>query len=118
LKIEVTGRHLEITDGMREYAGERGERLFRYYDRIQSVQFVLSQEGVRFTAEVVVSAPRAGRMAAEASEESLQAAVDKALDKMERQIRRHKERLRDHRREEGRAAQREEIRGEEGPEPE
>jgi putative sigma-54 modulation protein len=102
LKIQINGRHLDVTDAIREYVEDRGSRLFRFFDRIQKVQFVLSTQGVRYTAEVVVSAPKGGRLVAEATEESLQAAVDKVTDRMERQINRYKEKLRGHRWDAGR----------------
>jgi putative sigma-54 modulation protein len=108
LNLEIRGRHLDVKETIRGYIEERAERLTRYYNRITKMQFVLSKQGVKFSAEVVVSAPRAGQLVAEATEEGLQAAVDKALDKMERQIRRFKEKLRDHHREAGRTVQRDE----------
>ncbi|MHC5036564.1 MAG: ribosome hibernation-promoting factor, HPF/YfiA family [Planctomycetota bacterium] len=107
MNIQISGRHLEVTDAVREYVGDRGKRLTRFFDRINNIQFILSMEGVRYSAEVVVSAPKVGRMVAEATEEGLQAAVDKVVDKMERQITRYKEKLRNRRRDGGRAGARE-----------
>ena len=69
MNIQVNGRRLEVTGPIREYVEDRGSRLFRFFDRIQKVQFVLSTQGVRFTAEVVVSAPKGGRLVAEATED-------------------------------------------------
>ena len=103
MSIQISGRHLEISDATREYVGERARRLFRFFDRIHKVQFVLSKEGVRYSAEVVVSAPKGVRLVAEASEEGLHASVDKVIDRMERQITRFKEKLRNGRREGARA---------------
>ena len=102
MNIQINGRHLEVTDSIREYVEDRGSRLFSFFDRIQKVQFVLSTQGVRYTAEIVVSAPKGGRLVAEATEESLHAAVDKVTDRMERQINRYKDKLRGHRWDAGR----------------
>lgn len=109
MDIEIRGRHLDITPEIRRYVEERAERFFRYFDRLHSVQFILSRQGINYRAEVVVAAPRAGQLVAEAAEEGLNAAVDRVIDKMDRQVRRFKEKLKDHHRDEGRALQRDET---------
>lgn len=103
MNIQITGRRIEVTDGMKEYATERIERLSRYFDRLNRAQLVLEPKGPMFSAELVVTGPKGTHLAAEAKEESFNAAVDKVMDKIERQITRSKEKMREHRRESGRA---------------
>jgi len=119
LSIQISGRRIEITDPVRAYVQERGAKLFRFLDRIQKVQFILSSDGDGYSAEVLVSAPKGGQLVAESTEEGLLAAIDKVTDKIERQLRRYKQKLKDHRREEGRSGKQERpVEGEGEPEEE
>ena len=37
MRIEVSARHMELTDSISEYAEKRAEKLTKYYDRIQQI---------------------------------------------------------------------------------
>ena len=104
MNIQITGRRLEVSESMKDYATERIERLSRYFDRLNRAQLVLEPKGPMFSAELVVTGPKGTHLAAEAKEESFNAAVDKVMDKIERQITRSKEKMREHRRESSRTA--------------
>lgn len=107
LNIELTGRHLEITPNVRNYANEKAGRLERFFDRIHRIQIILESEGEdRHKAEMVISVSKGSTLVSQAADSNLFAAIDLVLDKAERQLRKHKEKLRNHR---GRKP------GEEGP---
>ena len=40
MEIVVTGRHMDITPAIREYATEKVSKLPRYFDRIQSIEVI------------------------------------------------------------------------------
>ena len=58
MKVNITGRHLEITQSMKDYVVEKAERLTRYFDRISRLQITLSVEGDRHIAEMLLTAKR------------------------------------------------------------
>jgi len=95
LNIEMTGRHMEITARMRDYAGEKAARLDRYFDRIQHIQIILESEGEeRHKAEMLISVTKGTTLVSQAKDSSVYAAIDLVLDKAERQLTRYKEKLR------------------------
>jgi putative sigma-54 modulation protein len=94
MKISVTGRHMDVTDVMREYALEKAEKLTKYFENIQRVEIILNPEKEgRFSAELVVHAPRGSVLVVHAVQMTATAAVDTALDKMERHLTKLKDKL-------------------------
>src|SRR3972149_1021775 len=45
MEIKVSGRHIDITAAIREYASEKVLKLPRYYDRVQEIDVVLDRRG-------------------------------------------------------------------------
>lgn len=58
MRIEVVGRHMAITDAIRQHAEEKSEKLTRFYDRIQSVLWTIephnTSAGDEFVVELIV----------------------------------------------------------------
>jgi putative sigma-54 modulation protein len=92
--VAVTGRHIEITDAMKQYAEEKMGRLDRYYDRIGSIDVICEQESNRHRVEVLVRADHKNTFVAQVDANDFYEAVDLVLDKLERQLTRHKEKHR------------------------
>ena len=44
MQINISGHHLDITDALRAYVGDKFSRLERHFDQITSVQVILSPE--------------------------------------------------------------------------
>lgn len=98
MDIEITGRHMDITDKIRSYAGDKAQRLERYFDRIQRMQIILDAESEeRHKAEMVISVGNGATLVSHSNEPTLFAAIDLVLDKAERQLTKYKEKLKDHR---------------------
>ena len=97
LEISITGRHLEITDALRDHVNDKAKRLARHFDRISAGDVTLTRDGSTCEVEVRVPAVRGQRIVALARDEEMYAAIDKAMDKADRQLRRLKEKLADHR---------------------
>lgn len=94
MQISVTGRHLEITDSMREYVESKTPRLAHYYDRIESVDVIVDMESGKNRVELVVRADHKNTFVAQVAADQFNEAVDLVLDKVERQITKHKEKVR------------------------
>lgn len=98
MKIEITGRHMQISEPVRSYANEKAGKLERYFDRIQRLQIILDSEAEdRHKVEMVISVGNGATLVSHSNDSSLFAAIDLVLDKAERQLTRHKEKLKDHR---------------------
>ena len=97
MEVRVSGRHVKVTDQVRQYVEEKMTRLTKHFDGIHKVELTASHEGERLKVEMVVHAVRGINLAAEGLGSSLVQAIDQAADRMDRQVRKLKERLKKHR---------------------
>ena len=95
MQLNLSGHHLEITPGTRQYVSNKFKRIKRHFSRVTQVHCVLSAEKSHYKAEATVHLSK-GRLYAEAVRHDLKAALDELVDKLDRQVRRHKEKLHDH----------------------
>jgi putative sigma-54 modulation protein len=93
VQITVTGRHVKVTQEVKDYAAQKAEKLLRFYDRVQAIEVILDLEGDNFTVDMIVSSGRNNFIAHEAGPDVF-AAVDLIVDKLGRQLKRHKEKFR------------------------
>lgn len=95
MEFKISGRHVDITPAIREYAEQKTARLPRYFDRIQSISVIIGKpDPQHFEVEVVADIEHAKDIVTKRTGEDLYAAIDKAVDKTERQLTDHKEKLR------------------------
>lgn len=95
MEITVSGRHIEITGPIREYASEKVAKLPRYFDRVSMIEVVVEKRDHRlFDVELIVHADGHEHFVAHGNGDDLYACVDQAVDRMERQLTDHKEKLR------------------------
>lgn len=96
MSVDVTARHMQVSEEQQRYARSKGEDLMTGFPRVEHVHWILDHEKHRFSAEVVVQAKN--HVHAEASEEAddLVAAIDMACGKAEKQLRRLRDKVVDH----------------------
>ena len=94
MDFKSSGRHVEVTPAIREYAEKRTGKLPRYYDLVQQINVVIDQRDRHFEVELIVDVEHAEAFVARASGEDLYACIDEAVDKAERQLTDHKEKCR------------------------
>lgn len=94
MQITVSGRHMGVSESLKDYCRDKSERLIRFFDRIQSIEVILDGNNGQHFAEMVVHCEGTQPFVAHEKHDDAYAAVDLMLDKVERQIRRHKEKLR------------------------
>ena len=95
MQISLTGRHVSVTDSIKNYAKEKASKLLKFYDRIQSIEVILDHDAGLNKVEIIVEAEHRNTFVAQESHEDMYAAVDLVVGKLERQLIRHKERHRD-----------------------
>lgn len=96
MQINISGRHVEVTESMREYVTSKVERLTHHHDRITSTNVIVSVDKLIQKAEATIHV--SGKdVFAEATNEDLYAAIDALVDKLDRQLIKHKEKMRSHR---------------------
>ena len=95
MHIIVTGKHVDITDPIREYAQIKAAKMQRYYDRVQSIEVVADKtDGHTFGVEMIAHVEGRDHVVATSRSQDLYAAIDEVQNKMERQLTDHKEKHR------------------------
>ncbi len=94
MRINVTFRHTEPVEELRDYVEKRFQKLQKYSDGPMDVNVVLTVEKFRHTAEVVISGDGI-RAAAKEEQGDMNSAIDILSDKIERQLKRFRDKQRD-----------------------
>ena len=90
MKLTVTGRNIEITDGIRNHLNYKIDKTIADLGEAADVHVALSVEKHRHFAEVTVKT-KGFTLHSQDETEDLYTSMDKALEKMEKQIRKNKE---------------------------
>ena len=92
----ITGKHVEITDAIREHAVEKTSRLSRYYSSINNVEVTIdSSEGGKPSVQIIARAEHSKVFIVKETGEDTYACIDIAARKLERQLKKQKEKERD-----------------------
>ncbi|MBQ1265606.1 MAG: ribosome-associated translation inhibitor RaiA [Proteobacteria bacterium] len=94
MQIDISFRHMEPSDVLRDYADEKIRRVIRKHIRDDfDAQVTLGIEKFRHIAKLHLTYKGVSIKCEESSEDMYQS-IDLALDKLERQIRRYKDKIR------------------------
>jgi ribosome hibernation promoting factor len=93
MRIEITSKSLDLTDGMRDHIEKRIAKLKRYFEDVLDCHVILRVE--RFTHKFEITLHGQGfDFFSEGHAEDLYAAFDAAAEKMERQVKKLKDKVR------------------------
>ena len=96
--IRITGRHMSITDAIRDYAQSKVEHIHLDYPRIIEVHVILDVSKHRHLAEIVLHCANHITIEADHECDDMYAAIDGVISKITRQMRKYKTKmLRTHR---------------------
>ncbi len=96
MRIDVTGRHFDMTEAISSYAETKAEKLPKFYNGVQEIEVVL--EGLphsEFLAEVRVDVVKHSTFVAKAKGEDVYGCIDQSIEKMTRQLTDFKQKLKD-----------------------
>lgn len=91
--IQVTGRHVSVTEAMKEYCRRRLASLHLDYPKIIEIQIILDVQKYRHAAEVILHCSNHITLEATAVSDDMYASVDEVVTKIGRQMRKYKTRL-------------------------
>ena len=92
MQVNISGHHVEVTDPLRAYIGEKLDRLERHFDKITNVTVILTVEKLLHKIEATLHIPVGkGEVVANAEHTDMYAAIDSLADKLDRQLKKHKE---------------------------
>ncbi len=93
--ITITGRHVEITEALRDHVTERLGHACKLLDKITSSHVTISVEKNRHLVEVVIQSHGATLHAKEETHD-MYSSIDQVVDKIETQAKRLKDKIKDH----------------------
>lgn len=94
MRIEVTAKHMDLTDSIRVSAEDKVGRLTRYYDGVQEIDVVLEElKAGGFHVEIHVDSEKHDTFVARAEGDDVYGCLDACVDKMTRQLTDFKEKL-------------------------
>ena len=93
----ITGKHIEITDAIREHAEKKTSKLPRYYDSISQIEVIIDgSEGSSITVEIIAHAEHHQALVVTDTGHDAYQSIDMAVHKLEGQLRKAKGKERDH----------------------
>jgi putative sigma-54 modulation protein len=97
MEMTVTGRHVDITSAIREYAEKKLDHIEIDFPRILSAHYILEVDKFRHIAELVLQCGNHITIEAREVSEDLYASIDSVVDKAARQMRKYKTKIQRHR---------------------
>jgi putative sigma-54 modulation protein len=96
LLFTISGKHIEVTEAMRQHAQEKTSKLSRYYSSIHQIEVVVDgSEGGSTMVEIIARAKHNKVFVGTERGEDAYRCIDMAAHKLERQLRRTKSKERD-----------------------
>ena len=94
MQIEVTARHVSVSEELKAYAEKKAQRLLKYYNKMQLIRVLLDANGSGFRCEMIVEIERGHDLVGATTAPALREAIDQTTDHVERQLVEHKDRTR------------------------
>lgn len=94
--LYVLGKHIEITDAIRNYVWDKLTRIERIADQIIDVHVVLDAQKLEKTCSILMNFIRF-QIKVQVGKDNMYEAIDKAIDRVTKLIRRYKTKLQDYR---------------------
>ena len=97
MQFTISGKHIVITDAIRDYAQEKTSKLPRYYDGVNQVEVVVdsSRGANKMCVEIIARGEHGHVFVATETGEGAYPCIDGAIRKLEQQLRKRKAKERD-----------------------
>ena len=95
MQINLTCRHVDVTESLKDYVDTKFAKLERHFDHINNVHVILNVEKLVQKAEATMHV-NGGELFAPSEHNDMYAAIDSLIDKLDRQVIKHKEKMSRH----------------------
>ncbi len=97
MRLQVSGKQIDVGDALRTHVEDRlEEAVSKYFDRPVEAFVTFSKDRHEFVADLSVHLPTGMSVQAKARANDVYASFEGAADRMEKQLRRYKRRLKNH----------------------
>lgn len=95
MNITMTGRHMDVTDNLKDYAGKKFARVEKYFHQLMDAHIIFYKDKLDHVAEIVINGDGVQFYGVEKSGD-MYSSVDLLIDKMEKQVVKYKEKHSSH----------------------
>lgn len=96
MQFTITGKHIDITEALRNHAEEKTSKLPRYYNTINHVEVIIDAgSGKQTSVEIIARGEHSNLFVATESGDDAYQCIDLVVHKLERQLRKKKTKERD-----------------------
>ena len=96
MNVVITGRHFEITEGIKSHINDKIVKLDKFFHKILEAHVILSVEKFRHIAEITVIGKHIKVTATETTSD-MYASIDAAIASLEKQLRKLHDKVKEHR---------------------
>ncbi len=100
MQLNITGRHIEVTEALNNYIHEKFNRISRHFDQVLNIDVILEVQKLEHKSEASLYVS-GNHIFANSSSNDMYASIDALTDKLDRQLLKHKEKIKDHHNREG-----------------
>ncbi len=93
--ISVVGRHVSVTDAMKEYAADKVGKIERFSHHLLDVQVTMDIQRIEHRVDIMARVNNV-KIKVQASSDNMYASIDKAVDRLQNKLRRYKDKLHTH----------------------
>jgi len=95
MKINITGRHLEVTPALKDYIERKSEKIKYFFEHVLDVHVILQVLKNLHKIEITLNS-EGKTFYCEADSTDMYSSIDLAFDKLERQVKKFKEKIMNH----------------------
>jgi putative sigma-54 modulation protein len=97
MAIEITSRHIDVDETVKDHARSKAEHIVGEFPRVEHVHVILDGQKYRQIAEIVVQAKNHIRVEASNTDEDMIKAIDLSAEKVQKQLRKARKKVQEHR---------------------
>ena len=95
MEINISGHHLEVTQGLKDHIKKRVRKLESHSDKILEIKILLSVDNITHNAEGNIYLPKTD-FHARCSSSDMYQSIDLLISKLDKQIIKYYEKIKDH----------------------
>jgi putative sigma-54 modulation protein len=93
--IHIDGRHVQVTDAMKEYALTKLSKIERFHAHIMDIHVTMDIQKIEHSVSIVVKSDHF-KIKSHATSSDMYASIDQAVDRLQKQISKWKEKIQEH----------------------
>ncbi len=95
MRINITGHHLNVTDGLKDHIGKKLKKIKGHSQDILEIKIILSVDNITHNVEGNIYLPKTD-LHAKCSSNDMYQSIDLLINKLDKQIIKHNDKIKNH----------------------